>query len=205
MSGGLLEDFGAPLRARASGPTVAPDAAPDRFDEGYNAGWDDAMAQAEADGTRVSANLGERLGALHRDQRAATATVLRALEPALRDIFDRLLPRTAGRAFLPVLMEELGDVLDSGVRGVSLAVAPEDAPALTRLLERADISADRATVRAEPALSLAQAVIGWDGQERRVDLEGTLAALDDALETFLATMDRGIDAAETDLKEAING
>lgn len=205
MTGGLLEDFGAPQKVRAAGPDAAPDASPDRFDEGYNAGWDDAMAQAEADGTRVSLKLGERLGALHRDQRAATATALRMLEPALRDIFDRLLPRTAGRAFLPILMEELGSVLESGVRGASLAVSPEDAPALTRLLERAGIGADRATVRAEPALSLSQAVIGWDGQERRVDLEGTLAALDDALETFLATMDRGDDAAGADLKEAING
>lgn len=205
MTGGLLEDFGAPDRARAAGTAVAPDDAPDRFDEGYNAGWDDAMAQAEADGTRVSAKLAERLGVLHHDQRAATATALRTLEPALRDIFDRLLPRTAGRAFLPVLMEEVGRVLESDVRGVTLAVSPEDAPALTRLLERAEISSDRATVRAEPALSLSQAVIGWEGQERRVDMEGTLAALDDALETFLATMDRGDDAAGADMKEAING
>lgn len=205
MTGGLLEDFGAPARPRTAPAAAAPETAPDRFDEGYNAGWDDAMAQAEADGTRVSEALGIRLGALQHEQRAATATVLRTLEPALRDIFDRLLPRTAGRAFLPVLMEELGDVLDSGVRGVSLAVSPEDAPALTRLLERADIASDHATVRAEPSLSLSQAVIGWEGQERRVDLEGTLAALDDALETFLATMDRGDDAADADLKEAING
>ncbi len=36
-------------------------------------------------------------------------------------------------------------------------------------------------------------------------MEGTLAALDDALETFLATMDRGDDAAGADMKEAING
>ena len=52
---------------------------------------------------------------------------------------------------------------------------------------------------------MSQALIRWDGQERRIDLEGVLAALDDALETFLATMDRGPDAADADTKEAVNG
>ncbi len=203
MSRNVLEDFGSPSRGGSSGPF--PDASPDRFDDGYNAGWDDAMAQAAKEGTRLSTSLTERLETLRRDQRAATASALGALEPALRDIFDRLLPRAAERAFLPVLMEEIGHVLDAGVRSMSLAVSPEDAPALTRLLSRADIPAGTVCVRAEPAMSIGQAVIGWTGQERRVDLEGTLAALDAALETFLATMDRGADVAGAEPKEAVNG
>lgn len=205
MNGCLLEDFGTPTRARPMGPVPEAQAGQDRFDDGYNAGWDDAMAQAEADGVRISGRLAERLDDLHQGQRAAMAAALRMLEPALRDIFDRLLPRAAERAFLPLLMEEVRRVLDGGIQCVGIAVSPEDASALTRLLERSGIPAGKALVRAEPAMSLSQAVIHWEGQERRVDLEGTLAALDDALETFLATMDRGDDAADAALKEAING
>ncbi|CTQ33249.1 hypothetical protein [Jannaschia rubra] len=196
MSALSLEDFGS-ADVRPAGPGAAPQSI-DRFDDGYNAGWDDAMAQMEATQMRVGDRLAERLETLELGRRAAMAESLGALEPALRDIFDRLLPRTAGRAFLPLLMEEIGAVLAAGGNALNILVTPEEVPALTRLLERAEIGPDRATVRAEPALSMSQALIRWPGQERRLDLEGVLGALDDALETFLATMDRGPEAAAAD-------
>ena len=195
-----LEDFG----ARGQAPGMASvDHANDRFDDGYNAGWDDAMAQVEAEQSRVAAQLAERLTGLERDQRAAMTTALMTLEPALRDVFDKLLPSTVERAFLPILLEEVEAVLDAGTECLTLVVAPEDAAPVARLLERGGIAAERVTVTPEPALSMSQALIRWTGQERQIDLEGVLTALDDALETFLATMDRGQDAAG--LKEALNG
>lgn len=203
MSRFALEDFGkhAFPRAAGGGSPMAPGAA-DRFDDGYNSGWDDAMSQVETEQTRVAERLAERLGGLEQSRQAATAAAIQALEPALRDIFDKLLPRTVERAFLPLLLEEVGSVLGAAGGKVSLHVAPEEEAAVTRLLERAQIGADRVGVRPEATLSISQALIRWDGQERRVDLEGVLTALDDALETFLATMDRGPTA---DTKEAVNG
>ena len=195
-----LEDFG--TRGQAPG-MASVDHANDRFDDGYNAGWDDAMAQVEAEQSRVAAQLAERLTGLERDQRAAMTTALMTLEPALRDVFDKLLPSTVERAFLPILLEEVEAVLDAGTECLTLVVAPEDAAPVARLLERGGIAAERVTVTPEPALSMSQALIRWTGQERQIDLEGVLTALDDALETFLATMDRGQDAAG--LKEALNG
>jgi len=195
-----LEDFG----ARGQAPGMASvDHANDRFDDGYNAGWDDAMAQVEAEQSRVAAQLAERLTGLERDQRAAMTTALMTLEPALRDVFDKLLPSTVERAFLPILLEEMEAVLDAGTECLTLVVAPEDAAPVARLLERGGIAAERVTVTSEPVLSMSQALIRWTGQERQIDLEGVLTALDDALETFLATMDRGQDAAG--VKEAQNG
>lgn len=195
-----LEDFG--TRGQAPG-MASVDHANDRFDDGYNAGWDDAMAQVEAEQSRVAAQLAERLTGLERDQRAAMTTALMTLEPALRDVFDKLLPSTVERAFLPILLEEVEAVLDAGTECLTLVVAPEDAAPVARLLERGGIAAERVTVTSEPVLSMSQALIRWTGQERQIDLEGVLTALDDALETFLATMDRGQDAAG--LKEALNG
>ncbi|SEK43989.1 flagellar assembly protein FliH [Jannaschia helgolandensis] len=195
-----LEDFG--TRGQAPG-MASVDHANDRFDDGYNAGWDDAMAQVEAEQSRVAAQLAERLTGLERDQRAAMTTALMTLEPALRDVFDKLLPSTVERAFLPILLEEVEAVLDAGTECLTLVVAPEDAAPVARLLERGGIAAERVTVTSEPVLSMSQALIRWTGQERQIDLEGVLTALDDALETFLATMDRGQDAAG--VKEALNG
>lgn len=206
MSGFALEDFGSRAwTARPVAGAAAAKAGADRFDAGYNAGWDDAMARVEAEQTRVGERLAERLDALELGQRAANAGALAALEPALRDVFDKVLPHAAGRAFLPLLLDEMATVLSGDAGHLVVQVAPEEEAAVLRLLERVGHPPGRVAVRAEPTLSISQALIRWEGQERRVDLEGVLAELDDALETFLATMDRGPDAAEIDIKEARNG
>lgn len=206
MNASILEDFGS--RMPVGAPPARPAAAAkdiDRFDDGYNAGWDDAMAQVEAEQTRVGEGLATRLGSLEQGHRAAVAASLLALEPTLREIFDKLLPRTAERAFLPLLLEEIERLLDDGAGKLALHVAPEEEASVVRLLARAKIGPDRVTVRSEPALSISQAQLRWQGQERRIDLERTLEALDEALESFLATLDRGTDLKESDLKEAANG
>ena len=203
-----LEDFGTPGGGRDFAHrtmAAAPESPSDRFDDGYNAGWDDAMAQVEADRTRVGQKLGERLASIARTQEEATAAVLAALEPALRDVFDKLLPRAAERSFLPVLIEEIETLLTGDTGDLTLLVSPEEISATRHLLERSDIPRATVTVAAEPALSLSQALIRWQGQERQLDLEGTLAGLDEALETFLATLDRPNTAAPADTKEAVNG
>ena len=204
MRGFTLEDFGSGRPVATSSRSEIAPAPIDRFDDGYNAGWDDAMAQVTRDQGRVAERLAQRLGTIELDQRAANAGALAALEPALRDVFDKLLPGAVERAFLPLLMEEVGRLLADGSGPLTLHVAPEEEPPLVRLLDRAGLSGERIRVRPEPALSISQALIRWEGQERRIDLEAVLAALDDALETFLATMDRGPDAAEPELKEAAN-
>ena len=204
MIGFALEDFGSAAAAHAPGRAGSGVKTLDRFDDGYNAGWQDAMDRIEAEQKHVGERLAERLDRMELTQRDANAAALTALEPALRDIFDRLLPRAAERAFLPILLEEVGAVLAGDAGRLTLHVAPEEEQAISRLLERAGHAEDRVSVRPEPTLSISQAHIRWQGQERRVDLEGVLSTLDEALETFIATMDRGDDAAP-DIKEARNG
>ena len=187
-----LEDFGLRRPARSAAPVPMPEAVHEApkadFDAAYNAGWDDAMAQIDGEQGRIGEKLAERLGTLERDQADAMRAAVAALEPLLHDIFDKLLPRAAERGFLGVLLEEVGALAETEVGRFVIQVAPEDAPRLSRLLARTDLAPDRVTVRGEPALALSQALIRWEGQERRVDLEAVLTALDDALESFLATL-----------------
>jgi len=200
-----LEDFGqsaasvVPARRAADVPS-------DGYDDGYNAGWDDAIAQVERDQTRVSEQLANCLLDLHQEHCGAMVGLIDSLEPALRDLFDKVLPHAAEKAFLPGLVEDLRGILETGAEQLTLAVPPEDVPALTRLLERADITESQAVVTSEPALAMSQALIRWTGQERRIDLDGVLAGIDSSLDTFLATLDRGQNAADLpELKEAKNG
>jgi flagellar assembly protein FliH len=196
-----LEDFGG--TAPASPVRAAPK--PGAYDEGYAAGWEDAVSRLDARNAVVGERLAETLGTLAASHREASATVIAALEPALREIFDTLLPRIAQDAFLPVLMEEIAAITAADDRALILLVAPEEEPALIRLLDRGGLS-DRVTVRAEPALALSQALIRWGGQERRIDLDGVLAALDDALEAFLAEVaPPRPGSTDTQHKEAANG
>lgn len=197
MSGFALEDFGSALRVRATQGEIARPDGIDRYDAGYNAGWDDALAQVEGEQARVGEKLAERLTSLEQGHEAAMAASLDALEPLLRDVFDRLLPRAAERAFVGVVMEELRDVANAGAGTMTLLVAPEEVAAVGRLIERSDLAGGRVEVAGEPALSLSQALIRWSGKERRIDFEAALGALDAALETFLATRERA-DADDAD-------
>lgn len=196
----LLEDFGRRPSAKIVGEPGTSPKAPDRFDEGYNAGWDDAMARLEEEQARIGEELGRNLMTIERDHLAARQDLVADLEPALRDIFDKLLPHAVERSFLSNLLEEVDLALAATTDQLCILVSPEELAPMLRLLERADIPPTRAHVIAEPALALSQAMIRWSGQERRLDLEGVLTDLDAALDTYFSTLDRTQNAP--DAKEA---
>lgn len=198
---GLLEDFGEARPSFAARPS-ATSAAPDRFDDGYNAGWDDAMAQVDEEQTRIGEQLATRLAEIERDHSVARQDLIADLEPALRDVFDKLLPHAVERAFLANLLEEVTIAIDSTNEQLRILVSPEDVAPMVRLLERSQIGSQQAVVSAEPALAMSQALIRWTGQERSIDLGGVLTDLDAALDTYFETLDRGQNAV--DQKEAQN-
>lgn len=186
-----LEDFGRPK------PTV-PDPEPAAiaqvsslgdYDTGYNAGWEDAMSQVDAEQGRIGEKLADRLLTLERDQNTAIAAAIAALEPMLHEVFDKLLPRAAERSFLPILLEDVRTLMEESSGKLLLQVAPEEAGPLANLLQNSGMDPDRVSVRAEPALALSQALVRWDDQERRIDLDAVLSALDDALASFLASIE----------------
>ncbi|MGB3553131.1 MAG: hypothetical protein WBA25_00660 [Jannaschia sp.] len=188
MTSVSLEDFGDFSRPQAPIAAPSPDTDLD-YDAAYNAGWDDAMTQVGEEQGRIGEKLAERLVEIERDQQRAIASAVSALEPMLHEIFDKLLPRAAERAFLPILIDEIREMLSDGAGKLLLLVAPEEAQPLGNLLDRAGLTPDQVTVRAESALSLSQALVRWDDQERRIDLGATLSAMDDALESFLASIE----------------
>lgn len=224
MKMSIFEDFGAvpsaPFDAAEPQDQVpegdaTPDAPPAGYDEGYSAGWEDATAQLEAEGLRVSEGLAAALSRAELARDDAMALTLASLGPALTDIFDRLLPQVAGRAFLPMLLQEVEAALDDAQGPVTLLVAPEEVGRVQSALARLTPDAPQVALRGEPALGLSQALIRWEGEARRIDLEAVLTALDGALDDLMASASptpsgTGMDAgADTDhditFKEAANG
>lgn len=199
--GALLEDFGS-AAPRAVPKAASPDRT-DRFDDGYNAGWDDAMAQVAQDQTRIAEQLADRLAVLAPEGDALRRKLMADLEPALRDVFDKVLPHAVDRSFLGTVLMEITQTMAAANEDLTVFVSPEDVAPMLRLLDRAALSSDQVQVTAEPALAMSQALLRWTGQERRIDLGGVLTEMDDAIDTFFATLDRGQNAA--DIKEAQNG
>jgi flagellar assembly protein FliH len=201
-----LEDFGtvASMSAPAAAsppPAEAPTPEATDYDTAYNAGWDDAIAQVETEQGRIAAVLGERLAEIAETRSAALETALRTLEPVLADIFDKVLPHAVERTFLPLLLQEAEALARDESGPLILHVAPEQAGALENLVAaRPDLPVP-VRVRAEPALSLSQALVSWERGERRMDLDAVLGALDDALQGFMTQFD----TQNIDHKEAANG
>ena len=216
MSALLFEDFAcgpeAPAPDAGAEPAQEPEAEPaplPGYEEGYAEGWAEAMRQVEAEGTRVSEGLAAALARSESGQAEAMAAALDSLAPALREIFDRLLPHAADRAFLPILMEELRAAHAEAPGNTVLLVAGDDLPRVEPLLARGIHGAAGVDLRADPSLVPGQALIRWNREARRIDLEAVLAALDTALEDLITTRSQETgptSACETDiLEEAAHG
>jgi flagellar assembly protein FliH len=179
-----LEDFGhgaepAPVADRMHPPA-------DGFDQGYKAGWEDATARISEENGQIGETLADGLRAVMQTREEVTRDVLDALEPLLRDLFDKVLPHGARRSFVPILVQEAERAIEDA-SNLSILVAPEDVAALEALIERSERLHGVVTVKGEAALSLSQALLQWRGGERRVDLEAVLSDLDAALDAFLLT------------------
>lgn len=185
MAGRLrLEAFDPPAAATpAAEDTAGEEARLQAFEAGYKAGWDDAVAAAEDDQTRMRADLARNLQALAFTYHEARGHVLRSLEPLLREMSSRVLPEIARRALGPMVVEALRP-LAAGLAGASIAVvvnpcsraAVEAALALEPALPFALVE--------EPSLGPGQVYLRFGPSETRVDLDGAIAAIAAAVEDF---------------------
>jgi flagellar assembly protein FliH len=182
-----LEDFARDPQAPTAVTPVA-DAPQVDYEAAYGAGWEDAMAQVEAERSRVSEALSDRLSQIAETRESAVLDTVHLLEPFLHELFDKVLPHAADRGFLGVVLEEARSLLGRAAETVTIQVAPEQAPALIRLVEQGALDGERVCIQSEPALPLSQALLRWDARERLVDMTAVLAAIDEALEHFLATL-----------------
>lgn len=181
----VLEDFGSVAAANAmSGPEEV--AQTDRlaaFEEGYKAGWDDAAkAQGESE-ARMAADLAGNLADLSFTFHEARSHVLSAIEPLLKQIVAKVLPEAAREA-MPQMIADIAmrTFNDAASAPIVIVAAPESRDRIEALLP-ADPGFPL-EVRAEPTLTGGQAFIRTGGVEQCIDVDATLAAIDDAIADF---------------------
>ncbi|MFD2172949.1 flagellar biosynthesis protein [Rhodobacter lacus] len=166
------------------------------FEKGYTAGWDDAVAAQEREGTKLRTELAQNLQELSFTYHEARQQVLGALRPLLVDIAAKLLPAMARETLAHMVAEQLEPLAD---RATSVPIAVVAHPASLPYIE--SVMTDRASLplvfQAEPSLGEGQVYLKFADTETRIDLDGVIGAIGAAINTYFS--------ANQDQEEAAHG
>ena len=77
------------------------------YETAYKAGWEDAASAQSEDQARIRADLARNLQQLSFTFQEARAHVLKAVEPLLEEMVNRLLPETARETLAPLVLEQV--------------------------------------------------------------------------------------------------
>ncbi len=183
---------GAPRTRASAGPdtvVLAKDAFEEArlasYEDGYKAGWDDAVAAAEADGETLRREVAQNLQALSFTFHEARGHLMEGVGPLLDAICERLLPEIAQAAIGGIVRETLlplaGQATD---RPVTLVLNPAARPAVESAL--ADGSAPPVVIVEDADLGRAAVQLRSDTEERRIDLDAAVAEIRTAVAAFFA-------------------
>lgn len=155
------------------------------FEKGYTAGWDDAVAAQDAEASRLRADLARNLQELSFTYHEARSHVLQAMEPLLRDMVAKVLPAIAQQTLAPVVMETLRPLAEE-MAGAAITVVVNPA---SRTAVEALLTAEKTlplTFVEEPTLNEGQVYLRMGDAESRIDLDGVIAAIGNAVAGFFA-------------------
>lgn len=159
------------------------------FEQGYKAGWDDAVAAQAADQDRIGADFARNLNELSFTYLEVRATILKSLEPLLREMVGKVLPRMATESLAPLVLEQVIEM--AGAHSsvpVELVVAPSNLHALQRLAEGQDSLP--LNILEEDSLGEGQVFIRLGEVETQIDLDGMLSGFSSALDGFFEINDK---------------
>jgi flagellar assembly protein FliH len=159
------------------------------FEQGYKAGWDDAVAAQAADQDRISADFARNINELSFTYLEVRATILKSLEPLLREMVGKVLPRMANESLAPLVLEQVIEMAGAhSTVPVELVVAPSNLHALQSLAEGQDSLPLH--ILEEDSLGEGQVFIRLGDVETQIDLDGMLSGFSSALDGFFETNDK---------------
>ena len=156
------------------------------YEEGYAAGWEDAVSAQNDAAMERAAEVARHLQTLAFGYQEARQHVLRALEPLLLQMADRVLPVIARSSLAPILLES----------ALPLAETMADAPIRLRVAPgmSADVEAYLSAqsglpvlIEEDPALREGQARIECAATEQHIDLDAVTEAVAEAVRAFFET------------------
>lgn len=172
----------------AGGPTPDPALAEARqagYEAGHRDGWLACEASAEASAARTREAVGTHLQGLAFSYQEARDHVLRGLEPLLHEIVAKLLPMLAEETLLPRILEHLLPLARDAAVAPVIEVATAQLAAAQDFLSRA--AGMPFALRGRDGLDPGQAVLSAEDRERKIDLDGAVRAIAEAVNAFYQT------------------
>lgn len=164
------------------------------FEQGYKAGWDDAAAAQSEEQSRVAADFARNLQELSFTYHQARGQILGSLEPLLKEMVSKVLPKLASDSLSQIIVDEVLAVSQTQTEaGIQIVISPSNRSALERLLETQD-SLD-ITIIDEPSMAEGLAYLRFAQTENQIDLESVLSGFSQSVDGFF----------EQQEKVAING
>lgn len=155
------------------------------FEKGYTAGWDDAIAAQEAEGAKLRADIGQNLQDLSFSYHEARLHVLSALKPLLFDMAAKLLPAMARVTLAQMVAEQLSPLAESLTSApISVIANPRSLPVIQDVLSTQ--SGLPLVFVDEPSLGEGQVYLKFAETETRVDLDGVIGLITDAIQTYFS-------------------
>jgi len=164
------------------------------FEQGYKAGWDDAAAAQSDDQSRVAADFARNLQELSFTYHEARGQILGALEPLLKEMVSKVLPKLARETLSQTIVDEILSVADVQTKaGIQVVISPANGPALEQLIQTQD-NLD-ITIIEEPSMADGLAYLRFADTEKQVDLDSVLSSFSQSVEGYF----------EQQVKVAVNG
>ena len=155
------------------------------YEQGYKAGWDDAAAAQSEDQNRIRADLARSLQQLSFTYQEARSHILKAIEPLLEEMVNRLLPETARETLAPLVLEQVMPMAEELTdQPVVLVLNPAVRAAVETLIEQA--TGLPMSIEEEPTLPEGQVYIRLGGTEAKVDLTRVTADIAAAVRGFFS-------------------
>jgi len=144
------------------------------FEQGYKAGWDDAAAAQSDDQGRIAADFARNLQELSFTYHQARGQILSSLEPLLKEMVSKVLPKLAYENLSQTIIDEVLSVAQTQTEaGIQIVISPSNRSALEQLVEAHD--GLNITIIEEPSMADGLAYLRFADTEKHVDLDSVLA------------------------------
>lgn len=153
------------------------------YEQGYTAGWEDAVAAQNDEKTQMSADLSHNLQSMNFTYHEARTHILRSLEPLLMALVVQVLPEV-GQLGLPALIQKALIPLADQAADTPMTLLFN--PAARHVIEPLILNSNGPplTLVEEPTLGEGQVFLQIGDGETRIDLDGAVAEMKNALSDF---------------------
>lgn len=190
----MFEDFGHSHADPDTAPSRSSDQLEDEklksFEAGYGAGWDDAITAQNEGNRKLDEAMHQALLDMSATKQEVLESYILAMREVMEQIVDRVLPELADhslRGHVLFLLEKA--VTDHSDLPVEIRVPPSQKAAVSTAI---GAHLDKgARVTAEPELLPHQALISLGPTETKIDLDGLIGEVREALNNFHDSVKQG--------------